>query len=78
MDQSVRRYICSSVHQGQVSSMMSVNVITYQCQYTHITWISCICQVLSNSIVAAITINGIRLFGDPPVEGKSGEDSKWT
>ena len=72
----ISRYICSSVHQGQVSCMMSVNVITSV--NTYITWISCISQVLSNSIVATITINGIRLFGDPPVVGKSGEDSKWT
>ena len=54
--------------------MMSVNVITSV--NTHILpGLVAYVKYSVIGIVAAITINGIRLFSDPPVVGKSGEDS---
>ena len=56
------------------SDMMSVN-ISYQWNYTH-TISGLVAYVNYSVIVAAMTVNGTGPFSDPPVIGRSGEDSE--
>ena len=60
------------------SDVMSINVTGETSGTTFITISGLVAYVNYSVIVAAITVNGTGPFSDPPVVGRSGEDSELT